>query len=664
MSSLGEILLVDDTLENLHVLGDLLRQHSLKVRVAASGAMALKSVQVRKPDLILLDIEIPVMDGFETCRQLRQDPACSAIPILFLSASNDPEDRLISFRVGGADFISKPFHAEEVLARVTTHLALARTRRDLDLVNERLAEQLMAEGYLRGNAEQIAAERATSLELTMTAAHMGAWEIDPMGITLYLDARACTVLDLPSDVPVLWHDFLRLVTGAGHPSPAENWLQAYHQQRSFEAECWWNPPAERERRRIRLRGRPLPKTADGGALMIGVVWDVSEEYRMRERVTEGERKEALGLLAGGVAHDFNNQLAVMLGEVEILQLSEAMAGTQRARLDAIAKAVDDSTALIRDLLTFARRRDCQRMAINVVELVATSARLAARSLGPDIQCEIELPPEPMWVSADRGQLENIMLTLCIRTRDLMRDGGILRLGLREAVVHNAVCVATGTTFSGTFAVLQVGSSVASVTDSQREHLFEPFFRSPGHRRNGLDLAAVLGCVASHDGHLTLEQGSAGGITFGILLPLCSPGIVRELSVTTVDKGPSRAPRRLLLLDDQATVREVIAEGLTRLGWEVTSFAAADAAIAAWTNTMPRFSVALVDMVMPVMSGAKVFRLLRAGDPAAKVVLMSGHTGGENLTALRQEGLAGFIDKPINLRHLAQLLGTIMEDVRS
>jgi signal transduction histidine kinase len=142
MNITGEILIVDDTPENLGVLGNLLREQGHTVRIAINGPLALRSAQARQPDLILLDIRMPEMDGFEVCRRLRAIKAMAAIPIVFLSASDAAEDRVAAFDNGGQDFIAKPFHAAEVIARVQTHLSLSRTRRDLETANSGLERML------------------------------------------------------------------------------------------------------------------------------------------------------------------------------------------------------------------------------------------------------------------------------------------------------------------------------------------------------------------------------------------------------------------------------------------------------------------------------------------------------------------------------------------
>ncbi len=146
------ILVVDDTPANLRVLLRLLTDNGYIVRAAPSGERALQFIGTTLPDLILLDILMPGLDGYAVCARLKADPRTSAIPVIFLSSEHDPLNKVQAFALGGVDYITKPFQAEEVLARVGTHLSLAMLRRDLEArVQERTHElsaaneQLMAE---------------------------------------------------------------------------------------------------------------------------------------------------------------------------------------------------------------------------------------------------------------------------------------------------------------------------------------------------------------------------------------------------------------------------------------------------------------------------------------------------------------------------------------
>ncbi len=147
---MNNILLVDDTPENLTVLRQILTENGYTVRPALSGEIALKAVHAHIPDLILLDIMMPGMDGFEVCRKLKADKKTMNIPIIFISALNELEDKMKAFSEGGVDYIQKPFQSEEVLARVNTHITLHSVQESLKKKNIELQKALDEVKQLRG----------------------------------------------------------------------------------------------------------------------------------------------------------------------------------------------------------------------------------------------------------------------------------------------------------------------------------------------------------------------------------------------------------------------------------------------------------------------------------------------------------------------------------
>lgn len=138
MSSEPNLLVVDDQPANLALLTGLLRARGYRIRPVPSGPLALQAAELSPPDLVLLDISMPEMDGFEVCRRLKADPKLKPIPVIFLSAHGSTEDKVEGFRCGGVDFITKPFQVDEVEARVRLHLSLARLHRELAAANQEL----------------------------------------------------------------------------------------------------------------------------------------------------------------------------------------------------------------------------------------------------------------------------------------------------------------------------------------------------------------------------------------------------------------------------------------------------------------------------------------------------------------------------------------------
>src|SRR6476660_6663526 len=157
LSANADILIVDDTPANLNVLSAILGKRGFRIRPAINGALALKAAQKAAPDLILLDVQMPGLDGYEVCRQLKEDPLTRDIPVIFISALDDVLDKVEAFQVGGVDYITKPFQIEEVLARVENQLALHQQREAIARLLARNEQLLaLANHELRPRLDQIA----------------------------------------------------------------------------------------------------------------------------------------------------------------------------------------------------------------------------------------------------------------------------------------------------------------------------------------------------------------------------------------------------------------------------------------------------------------------------------------------------------------------------
>lgn len=145
----GDILIVDDTPDNLRLLSQMLSERHYRVRAATGGERALASARLSPPELILLDIKMPDMDGFTVCRALKADRATADIPVIFISALDDVADKVQAFAAGGVDYVTKPFQWEEVLARVETHLALRRLQQTLERANRKMGRELALAGQVQ-----------------------------------------------------------------------------------------------------------------------------------------------------------------------------------------------------------------------------------------------------------------------------------------------------------------------------------------------------------------------------------------------------------------------------------------------------------------------------------------------------------------------------------
>ena len=513
----GDILIVDDMPENLRMLGQILEREGFKVRLAPDGEFALNAAAKRRPDMILMDIRMPGIDGLETSRRLKAMPELRDVPLLFLSASDEPEQRLESFRAGGVDFIPKPFNAEEVLARVSTHLTLARLRAELAAANVKLGAQVVDESARRETAELAAQDSMERLDLALAAAGMGAWEADGATGVLKLDARARAIIGVTTSAP---HTLNALVAGyeTQDRAPAlEAWQAALAGNDIFVIEGWWM--MQPTRRRIRLRGERAGQRGISSRFL-GLIWDATAEYELTERLVRSERMECLGRMAGGVAHDFNNHLMVIMGASERIRTVTQEDPKLSPWLDNIDRVTETAKILIRDLLLFARRNDAQLQRVDLTKVLERTSALASPLLGTGIKLTCVPAGGEIAILGNLELLLNATLNLCINARDAMPQGGKLMLSVSRQAVDHQRCRISGKTFSGEYSVLTVADTGEGIAPELQNRVLEPFFTTkPEGVGTGLGLATVAGCVQQHKGHLTLDSEVNLGTAFKLYFPV-------------------------------------------------------------------------------------------------------------------------------------------------
>jgi signal transduction histidine kinase/CheY-like chemotaxis protein len=371
--------------------------------------------------------------------------------------------------------------------------------------------------------------------------------------------------------------------------------------------------------------------ADAVAYLADVAWEIAERKRgdeererLQTQLEQAMKLESIGRLAGGVAHDVNNMLMVMMGTCDLMESLTGSGGPIVAHIGRMRRAAERTSALTRQLLAFGRRQTVHLEPLDLNEVVSGTTEMLAQLIGEDIETAIVPCDGPATVKADRSQIEQSLTNLVVNARDAMPSGGRLTIETGFVSLDEEYARTHAYVQPGDYVTLSVTDTGIGIPDEVREHIFEPFFttKAPGSG-TGLGLASVYGAVKQCGGSMEVTSIVGVGTTFRILLPRC----YERPTVRAGDRpsAPHGAGHRVLVVDDDAALRDVISALVASLGCKPTTVSDGAAAIRAVQQPGAPPDLVITDVVMPAMNGPELAARLRELVPGLKVLFMSGYT---------------------------------------
>jgi nitrogen-specific signal transduction histidine kinase/CheY-like chemotaxis protein len=356
--------------------------------------------------------------------------------------------------------------------------------------------------------------------------------------------------------------------------------------------------------------------------------DVTDRRRLQERLVRSQKMEAVGRLSAGVAHDVNNVLMVVSVYAELLIRGLPVDGSARADAEEILKAARRGSAVTRSLLGFTRGAVIDPRPLDINDVVQSFGALIVQLIGEDVRLRVEMAERPVWVHADPGEIEQVLMNLSLNARDAMPDGGTLTILARRSRVEAG---AAGPVPSGDYVVLGVRDTGTGMDSATRARLFEPFYttKSPG-RGTGLGLYTVAQIAARLGGAVDVESAPGAGSTFLVYLPATADPVYRPASAEppAADAPPRGAGRVVLLVEDDAQVRTATRRVLLADGYTVLVARDGEDALQVAAAHIGTIDLVLTDLRMPVIDGRELIRRLVAGRPSLRVVMMSGYPDDE------------------------------------
>jgi len=673
------ILIVDDRDENLYLLEVLFKGNGHDVQCVPNGAEALERLESGEFDLIISDILMPVMDGFELCRRVRANEKLCRIPFIIYTATyTGPQDELFALKIGADRFIQKPCEPDVIMGAVRDVMAIARSKEIisasesaheeeiLKLYNQRLVRkleqkmlELEKEVQDRQKAEQILKQSESRYRSLFNSIR---------DAIVVVDTKRAVIDCNPAFVDLFGYSLEDIIGKETFMFFAND--EAFRQ---VEKEFKKHISDYRFLYRVNFRkkdGAIFPGEVNIFYLMaekdilkgfIGIIRDITErmhaektEKDLESRLHQSQKMEAIGRLAGGVAHDFNNMLSIIIGYAD-------MALTRLNPLDPlyndilqIINAGERSADLTRQLLAFSRKQPILPVATSLNSLIENRLKMLGRLIGEDINVKF-FPGAGLWnIKIDTSQMDQILVNLTVNARDAISGGGSITIETTN-IAHDAE---DSIIAQGEYVMISVADTGKGMDAETIEHIFEPFFTTKENLGTGLGLATVYGIVKQNEGFVNVYSEPGIGTTFKVYIPRFYGEATEKIEKEQTSN--LNGNETILVVEDEEIVLTMAKKILSVYGYKVLEAKTpGDACLIAETHN-GRIDLFLSDMVMPGMTGVDLQKKIHKIIPDLKTIFMSGYTP----QFIAQKGIIeenfNFIQKPFSVVTLAQKVREVLD----
>ena len=637
-----EILIVDDAPMNLFTLKAILDNGNYLIITAECGKDALELTKKHDFAVIILDVNMPDMDGFETAEKLRQRKKTRHVPVIFLTGIGKDESCLFKgYMAGAVDYIVKPVNSVIITSKVAVFAELHRFRR---------------------LSEQRAEERIKSSD----AKYRSLFDTSRDGIAfMSLDGQIERANKAYCDM--LGYTENELIFMTYHQHTPKKWIEKDLDILENEVlKCDYSEEYRKEFIRKDKSVFPvmvriwLVRDHKGAPLrLLKLVRDVTDQTRLEMQLRQAQKMESIGTLAGGIAHDFNNILGAIIGYAQLARYNINDRDRALSDIEHVLTASSRAKDLVKHILGFSRLTEHSMQAIPLHHIVKEALKLIRASLPSTIEIRQEIASQGTTIVADPTEIHQVMMNFCTNALHAMeKQGGMLEVTLAPVSAGDIDMNEHPGLAPGPYVRLTVSDTGCGIEPSHIERIFDPYFTTKQKGTGtGLGLAVVHGIIKSHRGSVHVKSRPGVGTVMTVLFPRLESEVEKEAP------NPETLPmgnETILFVDDEKTLVEIEKLMLQKLGYHVVTETSSFEAFEMFARQPDHFDMVITDMTMPGMTGIDLSRKISALKPDIPIILCTGYNNKITDAVAKEAGVSQILLKPVEIRELASIIRNLLK----
>jgi two-component system, cell cycle sensor histidine kinase and response regulator CckA len=707
MNQRQRILIAEDEPVAGMKLQSILERAGYDVLSATNGEDALQRLAGFSPDVVITDVMMPGVNGFELCRQIRADEKYRRILVVLLTALTEPGDVLRGLSVGADNFIVKPFESEALLSNLRQMLSPSdgslreepaagieleyrgmpyvitanrlqvlnffvniyetQFRHQLDLIN---AKDELAE--LSRNLERMVEDRTAALTEEIQERKLAEQRISEQAALLDLAHDAIIVTATDGEV-IYWNKSAELLYGWSVQEAlginvrdlvtgGDSGMDVPARSTTRDGAAWSGEVVHRSKsgQELTVMSSRTPVLDCRGALksVLMINTDVTQKKALEAKYLRAQRLESLGVLAGGIAHDLNNVLAPILLAMGLLKNNLKDESSQQL-LTLVEESARRGSDMVKQVTMLGRGVAGARMNLQPRHLIRELQKFVDQSFPKNIRFEMDTPGNLPLVNADAAQLQQVLLNLCVNARDAMPNGGGLVVSAEDVLLDAQPATMHPGAAPGRYIQLKVSDTGVGIPSELHEKIFDPFFTTKDACEvNGLGLSTVKSIIESHGGFVRVESEVGKGTTFEVFLPAI-PDQSAVAVGTKEHKARHGREETILVVDDEDIVREITKATLLDNGYKVLTAKDGPEALTLYAQHGQSIAIVLTDMIMPYLDGPSTIRALKSMNPDVKVIACSGLNTQEKRAGTKVPSDIPLLEKPFTTEMLLAKLGEVL-----